>query len=258
MLLLLTACGLAVTLALTARRTAVGPAALAIGAGTGLALGVVMYAVAPLGLNPNYPDRPWLHGSAFNPFVPLAWILLVGAPLVAGAIAGRRCYVSGTPARLAADRGWQGFAAGLVSGGVGALFVTVLGTGTTALLVKSAWARGLLYHGQHLTASAVYGRELFATQDVGAYVLLCIAFPVIGAVLGVAGAGYASATGPLPDGGRPPGPPGPEPLPDPPDGGRRADAGADQDRLPGRYNDGEGGQGPPSLVGAGTGALRGG
>jgi len=258
MLLLLTACGLAVTLALTARRTAVAPAALAIGAGTGLALGVVMYAVAPLGLNPNYPDRPWLHGSAFNPFVPLAWILLVGAPLVAGAIAGRRCYVSGTPARLAADRGWQGFAAGLVSGGVGALFVTVLGTGTTALLVKSAWARGLLYHGQHLTASAVYGRELFATQDVGAYVLLCIAFPVIGAVLGVAGAGYASATGPLPDGGRPPGPPGPEPLPDPPDGGRRADAGADQDRLPGRYNDGEGGQGPPSLVGAGTGALRGG
>ena len=258
MLLLLTACGLAVTLALTARRTAVAPTALAIGAGTGLALGVVMYAVAPLGLNPNYPDRPWLHGSAFNPFVPLAWILLVGAPLVAGAIAGRRCYVSGTPARLAADRGWQGFAAGLVSGGVGALFVTVLGTGTTALLVKSAWARGLLYHGQHLTASAVYGRAALRDPGRGR---LRLALHCLSGHRGCAGRGRRRVCQrDRPAARRRPSapPPGPEPLPDPPDGGRRADAGADQDRLPGRYNDGEGGQGPPSLVGAGTGALRGG
>ena len=143
-------------------------------------------------------------------------------------------------------------AAGVVSSGVGAVFVTVFGTGTTALLVNSAWVRGLLYHGQHLTASAVYGRELFASQDVAGYAFLCAALPIIGLLMGVAGAGFAHATGALPDGGRPPGPPGPEPLPDPPDGGRLADAGADLDRQPGRYDDGERDKGPPRLVGAGS------
>jgi hypothetical protein len=56
----------------------------------------------------------------------------------------------------------------VVSGGAGALFVTVFGTGTTVVFVHSAWVRGLLFHGQHLTASAVYGRELFASQNAGA------------------------------------------------------------------------------------------
>jgi hypothetical protein len=135
------------------------------------------------------------------------------------------------PGQASVARTWQGFAAGVVSGGVGVVFVTVLGTGTTALLVRSAWMRGLLYHGQHLTASAIYGRELFAAQDVTGYAFLCVAFPIIGLMMGLAGAGYANATGALPDGGRPPGPPGPEPLPDPPGSGRLADARADQDRL---------------------------
>jgi len=115
----------------------------------------------------------------------------------------------------------------VVSGGVGALFVTVFGTGTTVLLVNSAWVRGLLFHGQHLTASAIYGRELFATQNADAYVILCVAFPIIGFLMGFLGAGLANLTGPRLDGGRPPRPPGaagPEPLPDPPGSGRLADA----------------------------------
>ena len=32
----------------------------------GLMLGLVMYAITPLGLNVKFPDRPWLHGSAGN------------------------------------------------------------------------------------------------------------------------------------------------------------------------------------------------
>ena len=224
-ILFLTACYLAVILALTARRTRVAPATLAIGAGAGLVLGVAMYAVAPLGLNTKYPSRPWLHGSAADTFGVLAWILVFGAPLIAGAIAGRRCCVPDDPGQAIAARGWQGVAAGLVSSGVGALFVTAFGSATTALLVRSAWMRDLLYHGQHLTATAVYGRELFASRNAASYFVLLVAFPIIGLVLGTAGAGYANATGPLPDGGGPPGPPGPgpEPVPDPPDGGRRAD-----------------------------------
>ena len=143
----------------------------------------------------------------------------------------------------------------------------MLGTGTTALLVKSAWVRDLLYHGQHLTASAVYGRELWASQNVGGYAAAWIFFPVVGLVMGPFGGAIAELlASPRPDGGHPPppaDPPGPEPLPDPPDGRRLVDAGSDQNKLPGRYDLGGNaeGQDPPdpvALVSAGLGALRGG
>jgi hypothetical protein len=226
-ILLLTACYLAIILALTARRTPVAPATLAIGAGAGLALGVVMYAIAPLGLNIKYPYRPWLHGPAAEAVGVLAWILLFGAPLAAGAIAGRRCYVPEHPGQAIAARAWQGVAAGLVSGGVGAAFFTVFGSGSVALLVKSAGVRDWLDHGQHLTASAVYGRELFASQNVAGYLWLLVPFLIIGLLMGLAGAGYASPVPRLPDSGGPGGPPGPggpQPLLTPPDGGRGVDA----------------------------------
>jgi hypothetical protein len=192
-ILIFTACYLAIILALTARRAPVAPATLAISAGAGLALGAVMYAVAPLGLNFKYPTRPWPPGSAVDAFVALAWILVFGAPLACGVIAGLRCHVPDDLGQASVARAWQGLAAGLVSGGVGALFVTVFGSGTTALLVKSAWVRDLLYHGQHLTASAVYGRELYASQDVTAYFALLVGFPLIGTVMGLTGAGIANA-----------------------------------------------------------------
>jgi hypothetical protein len=158
--------------------------------------------------------------------VALVWILLFGAPLAAGVIAGRRCHVPDDPAQAGVARAWQGFAAGLVSGGAAALSVTVLGAGSVALLVKSAGVRDWFYHGQHLTASAVYGRELYASQNVQGYFLLLVGFPFIGIMMGLLGSGVANVTGPLPDGGGPPRPPGgggPEPAPDPPDGGRQAD-----------------------------------
>jgi hypothetical protein len=84
---------------------------------------------------------------------------------------------------------------------------------------------------------------------VAFYVMICVVFPIIGLVMGAAGMGYANVTGPLPDGGGPPGPSGPEPVPDPPDGGRLADAGADQNRLLGCH-DGEGAEAHRGLVGA--------
>jgi hypothetical protein len=86
--------------------------------------------------------------------------------------------------------------------------------------------RDLLYHGQHLTASAVYGRELYAGQDVASYFFFLVVFPIVGLVLSTAGAGLANVIGTQPDSGGPPRRPGdggPEPLPHPPDGGRRAD-----------------------------------
>ncbi|MGH3154744.1 MAG: hypothetical protein ACRDOB_29010, partial [Streptosporangiaceae bacterium] len=262
-ILVFTACYLAALLALTARRTPVAPATLTIGAGAGLTLGVAMYALAPLGLNFRYPARPWLHGSAADPFIALAWILVFGAPLAAGVLAGRCCHVTGDQAQVTTAKAWQGFAAGLVSGGVGAVFLTVSGSGTVALLVRSAGVRDWFYHGPHLTASAIYGRELVATQDVQGYLLLLIAFPIVGLLLGLTGSAMTQVTGPLPDSGGPPGrppdPPGPEPLPDPSGGGRLADMGADQDRLLSLYAEGEERaderQGSPCLVGGRVGAA---
>ncbi len=113
-ILIFTACYLAAVLALTARRTPVAPATLVIAAGAGLVLGIVMYAVAPAGLNFRYPYRPGLHGSAAEAFVVLAWILVFSAPTIAGAIAGRRCHVPDDPVEATAARAWQGFGAGVV------------------------------------------------------------------------------------------------------------------------------------------------
>jgi hypothetical protein len=87
----------------------------------------------------------------------------------------------------------------VVSSGVGAVFVT----STTALLVKSALVRDWFYHGQHVTASAVYGGELYASQDVQGYFIILIGFPIIGLLLGVFGAGVANPTPRLPNGGGP-------------------------------------------------------
>jgi hypothetical protein len=264
-IVIITAIGVAVILALTARRVPVTPAALAIGAGAGLVLGAAMYAVDPLGLN-KYVTAPWLHGSwtdmipagRAQHLVALAWIMLFCAPAAAGFLAGWRCHVPGPPEQVAAARAWQGSAAGLAAGIVGALSVTVSGIGTTALLVKSAWVRDLLYHGQHLTSSVVYGRELTAIQNTQGYDIICIAFPLIGALAGITGAAFACLrTSPQPGGGRPPGPAEPEPLPGPAGGGRQIMAEADQVSLADRCDDdgaGLGDQDPPGLVD--TGAAR--
>jgi hypothetical protein len=201
-ILFITACYLAVILALTARRASVTPATLAVSARAGLVLGLVMYAVDPLGGQKIATD-PWLHGSATDPLVALAWVLLFSAPFAAGALAGKRCHVPDDPGQASAARAWQGFAAGLVSNGVGALTVTVLGIGTTALMLESALVRGWLYHGQHLTASAVYGRELNASGAVAFYALICVVFPIIGLVMGLIGSGCANVTSPRPATGEP-------------------------------------------------------
>ena len=154
----------AAILAVTARRSRVAPATLAIGTGAGIALGVVMYAVAPLGLAKDATE-PWLAGSAIDPVVALAWILLLGGPVAAGVMAGRRYRGPGSPQQLDKARLWQGVVAGFLATGVGALIVTVLGTGTVALMPRAAWLRHWLYPGQHLLAAVAYSRELAASSS---------------------------------------------------------------------------------------------
>jgi hypothetical protein len=219
----------AAILTVTARRPRVASATLAIGASAGIVLGVVMFAVAPLGLAKDATE-PWLTGSAIDPVVALAWILLLGSPVAAGAVAGRRYRGPGSgPEQLANAKIRQGAVAGFLATGVGALIVTVLGTGTVALMPRAAWLRHWLYPGQHLLPAAAYSHELAAGKSVGGYGLILLIFPVIGLLLGMASAvptDSATSSGPSPGGG---GPRGPDPVPDSPDGGRLADAGAGTD-----------------------------
>ena len=77
----------------------------------------------------------------------LAWILLVGGPAVAAALASRRCREPGGAKPSHGARIGQGIAAGVLANGIAALFVTALGTGTTALMLRSAWLLHWLYHG---------------------------------------------------------------------------------------------------------------
>ena len=214
----------AAILAVTARRSRISPATLAIGTGGGIAFGLVMYAVMPIGFGKDATE-PWLAGSAIDPVVALAWILLLGGPMVAGGLAGRlyRGSESDSPDQLMYGRVRQGAAAGFLATGVGALIVTVLGAGTIALMPRAAWLQHWLYPGQHLVAAVAYSRDFSASSHAQGYGLMLLIFPVIGLLLGMCLGPSASSYGTSPSGGGPPGPPGPEPVPDPPDGGRLAD-----------------------------------
>jgi hypothetical protein len=203
----------AAILALTAPRSRVAPATLAAGTGAGIALGVVMYAVAPLGLT-NDATEPWLGGAAIDPVVVLAWILLLGGPVAAGAVAVLRYREPGRPQEITGVRIWQGGAAGVLAAGIGGLMVTVLGTGTVALMPRAAWLRNLLYPGQHLLPAVAYSREFAAASGrVGGYGLILLAFPAIGLVMGLFGVSIgnsagnpAASSGSSPGGGGPSGP----------------------------------------------------
>ena len=220
---------------MTSRRARIAPATLAVGTGAGLALGLVMYAVAPLGLS-SAASNPWLPGSDIDPLVLLAWLLLVVGPITAAVIAHRRYAASCNSPPPLRPRIRQLGAAGLLTGLVGALFVTVAGNGTTAVMVKAAWLRNWLYHGHHLlygvqnlsselrTLPAIaYGHELTGSVDQGVFWVICIFFPLV-ALLMTAGvladAAVAAAGRGEPRLGGGDGPPGPGPTPDRPPGGQ--------------------------------------
>jgi len=214
--LLVVAVYVAVILAMTARRSRVAPVTLAVGTGAGLALGTVMYALMPLGLAWSATST-WLPGSAADPVVLLAWALLLGAPVVAGSVAARYYREPANPEQVAKARVRQRVAAAFLTTGIGALMVTVLGTGTVALMPRAGWLLRWLYPGQHLLAAVAANRELTASLNADNYGTILLVFPVIGLVLGLAAGYLAEQPGPPPDGEGGPAAPGPEPWPDPSD-----------------------------------------
>lgn len=182
--LLILAGYVAVVLMVTAQRSRVGSAALLIGTGAGLVLGTVMYAIMPLGVG-KYASAPWLRGSAIDPLVALAWVLLLGGPVVAALLAGWR-YRDAEVALSAVDaRIRQSVAAGVLATSVGSLVVSVLGPVTIALLPRWDVLARVLYPGQHLTAAAIVGRaQHLASNGAPGYFLIWLFFPLIGIGLG--------------------------------------------------------------------------
>ena len=196
-LILMTAAYLGVILFLTSRRSQVTRGTLAIGAGTGLLFGVVMYAVAPLGLSNDATD-PWLPGSAADPLVALAWILLIGGPAAAAALAAWRGRAPGGAALPRNVRIGQGIAAGVLANGTAAMFTTALGTGTIALMLKSPSLLHWLNHGHQLTATAAYRYEANASSGAAVYLFMLIWFPVIGLAMSALGAACTPLGRPVP------------------------------------------------------------
>jgi len=217
-----------VTLFLTSRRARLSRSTLAIGVGTGLLFGVVMFAVDPLGLD-NNATNPWLPGSTADPLVVLAWILLIGGPAAAAVLAGRRCRGPDGARPPYNVRVGQGIAAGLLANGLAAMFVSILGIGTTVLTLRIPWLLHSVTHGRHMDAFVAYRYEYNTLGHAGGYALMLMSFPVIGLVMSSLAAVIANPapkeSGSPGNGGGPPGP-GPGPGPEPPGGGR-----ADADRV---------------------------
>ena len=195
-LLLMTIAYAGVILFLTSRRSQVTRSTLTIATTTGLLFGVVMYAVAPLGLDHGTATDPWLPGSAVDPLVALAWILLVGGPAAAGVLAARRSRGPGGAAPPPSVRIGQGIAAGVLANGIAAMFVSALGTGTIALMLRSTWLLHWLNHGHQLTAIAAYRYEANASSGAAIYLFMLIWFPVIGLAMSALGAACTPLAGP--------------------------------------------------------------
>jgi len=261
--LLLVAAYLTAIFWMTSRRSPVTPATMAIGTGGGVLFGAVMYAVTPLGLN-KYATNPWLKGSAVDPLVALAWVLLFGMPVAVAILAGRRHPGPDCSGPLARTKVGQGFVAGVLANLSGALIVTVLGTGTITLMLHAAWLRTLFDHGQHLNAVVIYSHELDASNNAPAYLLMWLGFPFIAMFMSMLAAGVVWGSASAAGQGGPPrggGPGQPGPAPGQPGGGRSVEADASAGKLaagPGREDDeGEDDEGPGrgELVGAASGGA---
>jgi hypothetical protein len=187
---------LAVVLWVTSRRSRVAPATLAIGTVGGIALSLLMYTVAPLGLS-NAATDPWLPGSDVDPLVVLAWILLLVGPVAAAAVADRRYAASSSSPPSPGARARQIVSAGVLANLVGALLISVAATGTTALMAKSAWLRHWLYHGRHQfygvgdlrlllradPAAITYSHQITAAVDAPAFLFIGVPFVLVALVM---------------------------------------------------------------------------
>jgi hypothetical protein len=184
----------ALILAVTARRSPADRVTVATSVATGMALGVMAYALGPLGFPLRFAGAG--PASLYDAAMVLGFYLAVSAPLAAGLAAGRRDSRSeptGSGVR-------SGLMAGLIIGAAAALVVAVLSTATIALLPYDAWLRQWASsHIGHWTPMAgqwapvlgpgtrqgyVAGNSAFAAG----YLIVLLLAPLLGCALGAWGA----------------------------------------------------------------------
>ena len=208
-------------LAVTSRRPPVAPAALAIGTGAGLAMGLALYALPPLA-HPPHLTNAWLVGAYAAARV-LVVPLVLGAGVAAGVASARRTSGRGSQLPLADARARQGVAAGLCAGAAAALIASVLGVSTIALLPHEAARLQWALPAQHAQPGSIYKLEVSVSESAAGHLLVLVLFPLLGAGLGAWGGLYGAGqpgrrSG---GGGGGGGGHGPAPAPPPPGGARR-------------------------------------
>jgi hypothetical protein len=232
---LLAAC-VAGLLAVTARRSPAGPPTVAIGLGTGVAAGLVLAALPPMGhpLHLANAVLAWGYDAARV----LAMVTVMGATVAAGMAAARRTSARAGRLSLSDARGRQGVAAGLCAGTAAALLASLVGLCTIALLPQEAnrlaWSRPYRYTlpkgGPHWThpyrtalPDGVYQFEVGASDSAAGFLSVLVLYPLFGAGLGAWGGLFAADQRRRPGGGGGGGGQGPDPVPPPPDDGDRRD-----------------------------------
>jgi hypothetical protein len=234
----------AAILLLTSQRSRIAPATLWVGCRAGIAAGLVVYTVAPLGLSQD-ATNPWLPGADIDPLVLMAWALMIFAPVRSAVLAHRRDTAADSAPRPVRAR--QAVAAGVLTSLVSALVAAGLGMVTTALMVREGWLRQWLYHGQHQLygiaglrslvqsnpQAIAYSHQLTGSTDASVFLVICIAFPLL--TLALTGLSFLDLGEPAARRDNPPqgggGSPGPQLVPPPPGGGQLAGPGREKDRI---------------------------
>ena len=188
--LVLMAAYVAGMLIVTARKRPVGAAALSVGTGAGVVLGVVVVALRPLAA-PLHFRSAWADG-AYDVSRLLAVPLVLAGAVVAGVMAGRRTSRRDSPRPMYEARARQGAAAGLCGGAATALLVSVLGISVIALVPHVASSLQWTLPTRPVQPGSLYKFEVSMSEAAAGYLLVLVFFPLIGTGLGAWGGMYAA------------------------------------------------------------------
>lgn len=211
-------------LAITAHRPPASRAAIVIGTGTGVLLGLAVYVLRPMD-NPVHITNALL-GTMFVITKVMAVPAVFTAAIAAVVMAARRTSRRERDGKLslANVRARQGVAAGLCVGVTCALLVSVLGISTIAIAPHAASSIQWTIPGGDLPPSSLYRFEVYASHAVAGYLLILIIFPFLGAGIGAWGGLFAAGNrGLRPGGGGGGGTKPPRPKTPPPGGGLALD-----------------------------------
>jgi hypothetical protein len=180
----------ALILVCTAHRSPTAPGTVTIGAAAGAALGVLAYALGPLGFPLRFTGR-WPAGL-YDAALALGALLALSVPALAGLAATRRVDRS----RPAGFTGGQGAMAGMWTGAAAAMVVAVLSTATIALLPYETglrqWASSHIGQWTPIVSqwTPIYGPRSYLGYVAGnsafaaGYLVVLVLGPVFGVALG--------------------------------------------------------------------------